>query len=386
MTILDSAQPTTDEHARPAPAWRQPLLGGAAGAGVGLLAVLTIVGVVGSLAPRATVDWGAIFGTGATLWLLLGGARVAADGLLFALTPLLGLAALVWLARSSARRSLPATPTRWTYAAWLGGYIAVTLAAVALALAGPATPVWWSLPLPVLGVPALALALAELPTGRWEPIVRRVPRLIRRAVRPAIRTGALMLGLGCALVLLTVAVRIGRVSALYGELDTGVLGGFALTLGQALALPNLGLWAVSLLAGPGFTITEGSSVTLGHSDGGLLPLIPVLGALPGKASFGWYVWALYLVPVLAGGYAARRTLAEIPRLASGRTKVGSVAVTVGLTAVLLAVLDGVAGGSLGDGRLADVGPSALSLCLALMLALGLGAAVVVARDWWRLRR
>ena len=32
MTILDSAQPTTDEHARPAPAWRQPLLGGAAGA------------------------------------------------------------------------------------------------------------------------------------------------------------------------------------------------------------------------------------------------------------------------------------------------------------------------------------------------------------------
>ena len=57
-----------------------------------------------------------------------------------------------------------------------------------------------------------------------------------------------------------------------------------------------------------------------------------------------------------------------------------------LAALLVAGLDALAGGSLGDGRLASIGPSAFSLFVSLVIALGLGAAVIVARDWWRLRR
>mgnify|MGYP000961368417 FL=1 len=141
-----------------------------------------------------------------------------------------------------------------------------------------------------------------------------------------------------------------------------------------------------MLSGPGFTVTQGAAVTLGGSDGGVLPLIPVLGAVPSQHDFPWFAWLLLLVPVVIGGYAARRTLAEIPRLASTRTKLLSVLATVALTSVLLALADAIAGGSLGDGRLASIGPSALSLTVSVSLTLGAGALAVVVADWWRLRR
>lgn len=399
MTILDDtpaagAAHDTGEVAEPLRQralldrpWVGALIAGASAAAIGLLAVLAVVGIVGSLAPKASSYWGDLFGAGAAFWLVMGGSRLAADGVFIALTPLLATAGLVWLAVRGARQGIPESGSRrYPYAAFLGGYAALALLAFVISLGGPARPVWWSVPLPALGIPLLALALHEVPRGRWEGVVRHMPRTLRRAVRPALRTTVVMLLTGMGLVLLAVTLRLGEIARLYAELGAGLLGGLALTFAQVLAWPNLGLWMTSFLAGPGFTITEGSSVGLGGADGGVLPLIPVLGALPGKGEFGWYVALLYLVPVVIGGYAARRALAEIPRLASARTKLASVAATVCLAAAFTALLDGLAGGSLGDGRLASLGPSAGALFVSLCIALGLGAFVVTARDWWRLRR
>ena len=369
------------------PAWRTSLIGGATAASISLVATLICTGIVGSLAARASQGWGEIFAIGSALWLTAGGARLAADGVFIAITPLLGTALIGWVAVRAARRCLPeAGPRRLAYAGWFGGYAAIVVAAIALALSGPATPVWWSLPLPVLAVPAVALAVVEIPRGRWEAAVRRMPRLLRRALRPALRTAALLMATGMSLVLLAACVRLGEVGRLYAELQPGMLGALALTVAQVLVWPNLGLWSIGLLSGPGFTVTEGAAVTLGGSDGGVLPLIPVLGAVPSQHDFPWFAWLLLLVPVVIGGYAARRTLAEIPRLASTRTKLLSVLATVALTSVLLALADAIAGGSLGDGRLASIGPSALSLTVSVSLTLGAGALAVVVADWWRLRR
>lgn len=389
MALLESAHPTetTAEPETATRPWLSPLLGGAAAAACGLVLCLMAAGIVGALAARATTDWGNFFGVGASLWLVMGGGRLAADGVFLALTPLAGFGLLLWAAIRGARSTLPESgPTRIPYAAYLGGYAAVAAAGCGVALAGPATPVWWSLPLPVLGIPALALALAEGRRGRLDKLTRHIPRTVRRAVGPAWRTSLVLLALGMLGVLAAVALHLGSVGTLYRELDTGLLGALALTVGQLAALPNLGLWVLSALTGPGFAVTEGARVSLGSADTGVLPMIPVFGALPGGGDFGWYVRLLWLLPVFVGGYAARRTLAGIPRLASGRTKLGSVAVTVLLTSVFLGILDAIAGGSLGDGRLASVGPSALSLSLSLLVSLGIGAGVVVARDWWRLRR
>jgi hypothetical protein len=45
-------------------------------------------------------------------------------------------------------------------------------------------------------------------------------------------------------------------------------------------LPNLAVWALAWLAGPGFQIADGSTITLAGAHPGLMPMIPVLGALP----------------------------------------------------------------------------------------------------------
>lgn len=367
--------------------WVGPIVAGAQVAAASVVVTLAVVGVVGSLAARADVAWGDFFSIGAALWIMAGGGRLATDGVFVALNPLLGTAALVWLATRSARRAIDLSLPRWiSYAGWLGGYAAVAAAMVALAATGPVTPVWWSLVLPVLVLPALSLALAELPRGRGDALVRRLPRVLRRAVRPAVRTGFALIGAGMAVSLLAVTVRLGEVARLYAELTPGLLGGLALTAAQLAVWPNLGLWALAIMSGPGVTTVEGSHVGLGGGDGATLPMIPVFGALPGQGDYPWFVWTLVLVPILIGGYAARRTLAEIPRLASGRTKLVSVAATVMLAALGVAALDGLAGGSLGDGRLASIGPSAGALFVSLLVNLGLGAMLVVARDWWRLRR
>ncbi len=367
--------------------WLRPLLGGAASAGGSLVIMLTLVGAAGSLAAHAELDWGDIFGTGSALWLLSGGARLSVDRVVVAATPLLALGLLLGAAYAGARRALPRTGGRRDpYLAFLGGYAAVALLAVALTYAGPVHARWWSLGMPVIGIPALGVLVSEARRGRLEDVAHRIPRTLRRSVRPTVRTAALALATGMAFVLAGVVVNWGHVHAVTSMLSPGLLGGAALAAGQVLFGPNLGLWALGFLSGPGFSLTEGTSVSVSGATTGLVPQIPVLAAAPGAGSFPWYVGLLLLVPVLLGAYAARLTLAEIPRLAGGRVKLVGVATTVVATALVLAVLDGLGGGSLGAGKLRDVGTSALGLALAAGTLMLLGAGLTVLRDWWKLRR
>ena len=110
------------------------------------------------------------------------------------------------------------------------------------------------------------------------------------------------------------------------------------------------------------------------------------GAQPQPGEFGWYAWLLLLVPILIGGYGAQRALARLPRLAELRKKAGVVAVSIVGAALLIGLVDGAAGGALGDGRLSSVGAPALSMAFMAMLLMGMGASVVVLRDWWKFAR
>ncbi|MEI2777395.1 MAG: DUF6350 family protein [Tetrasphaera sp.] len=392
MTVLEMLRrprwgATSATPAGPPRPWLRPLLGGAAAAATTLLVMLVLVAGAGTLAAKAELDWGDAFGFGAASWLLAGGARLVADSVVIGFTPLLGFAALVLSAIAVGRRFLPRSGRRLLpYLGWIGGYAAVALLAALLTLAGSARPAWTSLAVPVLGVPALALAVIEGRRGRLDDLLHRLPRTLRRCVRPAVRTLLVALTCGMLLVLAAVLAHFGSVSEVYRLLDTGALGGGALTAAQVLAWPNLGIWALSLAAGPGYSLTEGTAVTLGGATGGVVPALPVFAASPGPGDFGWPALLLVVIPILLGAYAARRTLAEIPRLASGRVKLGGVATTVALVVVTLAALDVLAGGSLGVGRLRHVGVSAPALALALAAWMSLGAGLTLLRDWWRLRR
>ena len=236
------------------------------------------------------------------------------------------------------------------------------------------TPV--SLVVPVLLVPLLALVLALRPVSRDDPDVLGprlgfawVPDTVRRSLRPGLVGAAILLAVGLLVVLATVALSWAEVSTISTAVAAGGLGGVVLALAQVASLPNLALWAVSFMAGPGFRVVEGGSVTWSGSEGGLLPMVPVLAALPQPGAFPWFTAGSVLVVVAVGAYVARRALGQVARLSRLRTKLAVALAACTVTALTLTALDLVAGGSLGQFRLSGVGAPAGRLFLALLVEL-----------------
>jgi hypothetical protein len=388
----------------------RPLLAGAGTALASSLVVVLPALVTWVASPQSTVPWTDALGLGGALWLLGGGARLQAGAATVALVPLLLLAAVVgaaawgaWrtgldavdgAARSGHRAGLLRTPVADALVAWAVGYAACTALVALLARLGPAVPVTPTLVLPVLAVPLLAAGLAARRLVAAEPALagprwarpRWLPVVVAKAVRPALVGAATMLAAGSALVLVLVVARFGQVAHLHGQLEAGAVGGSVLTLAQVLCLPNAGLWATSFLAGSGFWVVEGAATTWTGSRSGLMPMVPAFGALPDPGAFPGALPVVALVPVAVGVLVGWRAVRSVSRLASGRTKALVTGLAVLLAAAGLAGLDALAGGSLGTGRLGDIGAPAPAMGLTLLAELGAGAALVLAWDRWRLRR
>ena len=397
MTVIDRIRTVTaDEEG----GTRPELVAAARGALTAFAswAVVVVVTVLAVLTSGGS--FGTSVGAGSALWLALGGARLGLGASTLAIVPLLGLAGAIVVARLGALRSLDepdgspfvdggvrdqlSSPPVRLGLSWLGGHAAVGLLAWAVSLAGPFSVRAPSVLLPVLAVPLLGLVLAR--PGLVEPLVDRVPLVVRRGIVPGLKGAGVLLALGALLVVGLVVLHLGRVLHVHSELGAGLGGGVLLALAQLLALPNLALWAVSWLAGSGFSVSLGADTTWVESQTSLLPMVPVLAAHPDPGAFPWVVRAVVLVPVAVGAWVARDALRGLPRLSRTSTKASAVASAVGVAAVTLGLLDALGGGSLGADRLADIGAPALRMVLALIVTLGIGAAVMLARDWWRLRR
>ncbi|HQF03045.1 MAG TPA: DUF6350 family protein [Phycicoccus sp.] len=407
MTLLDDSRDTESAVVAPAdPRWVAPAVG-ALGGVVSL--VLVVGGVVmvwsGNGPTTGTLRGAAEFG--AALWLALGGATLQVDRvpvdflpLLLALVPLATAAAsLRWLLR---RREESEDGWMWgllprhvlrIVLLWWAGYAVPSTVAVALAISGPSPPVYWTILGPLVVLPALAAAIVlsvEAHTDDWLLGPRLdgsvLPVWVRRGLGTSLRGAGLLLGVGAALVLAMVALSWHEVLSVQTAVGGGAIGAAVMWLVQAAALPNLALWGLSFLAGPGFSVVDGAAVSWGGAKSGLMPLIPVFAALPQPQSFPPYVAAVVLVPLLCGVAIARWSLRTIARLSSVGTKIltaGSAAVG---SATLIAVLDVVGGSSLGAYRLSDIGSPAGWLWLALAAELLMGAVAAALWDAWRLRR
>lgn len=401
------AAPADDERPHPGlPHWARALVTGlvTALASAGLVVVPTVL--AWSADSRSAASLGTTLGLGSALWLMAQGAHLVVAPTTVAFVPL-GLAALLvgvtaygafrvvrHRAADGERGSgpLPRSAVH-ALASWWVGYAAVTVVGLLLARSGPAAPVGWSLLHPFVTVPVLATVIGVAAQRRHEEdlldpaLARRVlPDTVRRAVVPALRGVWTLVAVGTVVVVVAVTWHVGDVQHVQAALGAGAMGGTVLAVAQLASVPNLALWAVSFLAGPGFQIVDGASTTLTGSQSGLMPIVPVFAALPPPGDFPLVVLGLVLVPVLVGGVIGRRALGAVARLASLRAK-ASVAVTAALlTAVLVGLLDGVAGGRLGTYKLSAVGAPALPLVGALAVELVIGALAVVAWDAWRLRR
>ncbi|WP_168583338.1 cell division protein PerM [Gephyromycinifex aptenodytis] len=237
--------------------------------------------------------------------------------------------------------------------------------------------------------------LSQHPLQAWLPegvrlFRRRVPFWAQAALRPAVWGALGALAAGLLLVLLMLGLNAGRVLMLYRALQAGVIGDVGVTLGQLAYLPTFAVWALAWMAGPGFGIGAGSTVSWSLSQPGLLPLVPVFGALPDPGPLPTWNVAAVLVPISIGagiGAMASRRLRRLhaaPTTLSQRAAAAAAAAT--LAAGLLTVAAAAASGPLGAARLAHVGVAVPAVGAALLGELLLGAALAALLGGVRLRR
>ncbi|QNE37144.1 cell division protein PerM [Leifsonia shinshuensis] len=190
--------------------------------------------------------------------------------------------------------------------------------------------------------------------------VAAVPAPVRTAVLGALRAGsaatAIVIGLSALILTLLIFGNYGAIIGLYEQLQTGVAGGIALTVAQLAFLPNLVIWLMSWLVGPGFAIGTGSTVSPIGTALGPLPGVPLFGVIPSHGyAFGL---AGVIVPLLAGFLAAALLRGTRRTQTDGALALVLTALGIGVVAgIELGLLAWWSSGALGPGRLHDVGPN-----------------------------
>ncbi|AGW40757.1 two-component system sensor protein [Leifsonia xyli subsp. cynodontis DSM 46306] len=210
------------------------------------------------------------------------------------------------------------------------------------------------------GASASPVALLTALSTRVRTIALSVPAPVWTAAVGVLRAGsaaaAIVIGLASLILTLLIFGNYGAIISLYEQLQTGVAGGIALTVGQLAFLPNLVIWLASWLIGPGFAIGTGSSVSPIGTDLGPLPGLPLFGVIPAHGySFGLVG---VVVPLLAG-FLAGALLRGTRRVhTDGAFALFLIALGIGIVSgVELGLLAWGSSGALGPGRLHDVGPS-----------------------------
>ncbi|MFI0940491.1 DUF6350 family protein [Streptomyces sp. NPDC021020] len=386
-----AAEPDPDTP-RPLPALRaSAAVAGMAAAGLALLGLAAAVLLLWVVSPFPDSGLGGALHIAADLWLMAHGADLVRDTTLsgvpapVGVTPLLLSVLPAWLLHRGTA-SVVANGTR-ACAGWvLGGYLAVAVPVTAYAAAGSLhTDVLSAL----LHVPLLAAAATA--TGAWTGC-GRPPLSDYRAwggdVALALRAGGVgagvLVGGGAVVGGVALGWHAGAAGRTFGQLSAPFTGQVAVFLLCVLLVPNLAVWSAAYALGPGFSVGAGSTVApTGASGYPLLPRFPLLAALPGQGGPHPAGWATLAVPVLAA--AALCWVCVRARLRPARTALvtAGAATTCGLA---LGVLAAAAGGPLGVGTLAHVGPvwwltAAAAAAWPLALALPPAAAV----SWLRTR-
>ena len=353
-------------------------------AGVGLIVIGVLVTVSWAISGRGDDGLSTPISATGVFWLAAHHAPVETAVTTVTLLPL-GLFALVatllyragrWAVRITATTSvadaaLLVVAATATYSAL--AFLVAQASSIAGAQVAPLAALGWS-----ALVSAGALSAGVVRGGALAGSLRdRLPVSLHRAALAAAMSGALI-GVGVCLV--AIAAVVGRWSTVAGlshQLAPGLGDAVGLFLVSLAYLPNLLVWALSYVAGPGFAIGGGASVDPFSAAGGLLPGVPLLGAIPLDAPVA--APALLLLPVLAGALSTvvlRRRM-SLP-LAEEMAAVLTGAALVGAASVVLCAL---AGGSLGSARLVGLGPPALltGIALAALVAAGGALASLVPR-------
>jgi hypothetical protein len=237
-----------------------------------------------------------------------------------------------------------------------------------------------------VGAATVGLVFGGAGIARESGIVSSVAVALPDGVRAATRGGCavvvIMFGAGAALVTAGIVADFGLAATAAESLEAGAVGGWIATGLSVLLLPNAALLGTSYLVGPGFTFGTGTIVAPTGVTLGAVPGLPLSAALPTEGTVPWWLMALVVTPVLAGGIGAAVALRQFPVVALDHAAVrGGLAGTVGGAAAGLSTA--LAGGAIGPGRMADVGALVAQCVATASLGAGIGGAVTgVIVVWW----
>lgn len=390
---------------------RSAVAGGSA-ALVSLLIIALPVLLAWVASPESTGDWPGVLAVGSGAWLLANGADLSTGSATISLTPWLLTAIPLVVATIAARRMLMQLdddrPRRYEALgglrrdvadvglAFVSSYAAVGLVVVLAIADDPlhASVVGSVLSTAVVGAASVLVALLREFRGQVASVApdlaavlkARLPVQLRRAIHPALWGVLAVFGAGLVLALVTVVMQLDRIGRLYDALGADPVGISMLTLGQLSVLPNVALWAASWMAGPGFGFGPGTAITWSHSNPGILPLLPGLGAVPNPGPMPGGLWLSVLVPVGAGALVGWRALRGVSRLSSWKVKAQVAVAACAIAALVLTAASALAGGSIGAARLSDVGAPPLTFGLALLAELLPGALLTVLTSHLRATR
>jgi hypothetical protein len=338
----------------------------------GSLAALWAVAVgVASLLVIALIAWAADSRTGASagqavraalqIWLVAQHVPLRVDGGSIALAPLLltlGLAFLVARSAAVLARGQRVDDMRGVGLVGLAvgvpyGVLTTFVAAAANTSSvhpSPAAALACGL---VLGLVAAGWGAARgaglvRVSAQWLPDRVRVPIISGAAAFAVLLAGATLL------LLTTLVVHLGQATRSADLLGGGAVAGIALAALTIALVPNAALCALGYLAGPGFAIGAGATVTLTGASPGPLPTFPLMAAVPGGPAPA--LVELVGIGILVGaGIAAALVIAraELSLVPSMGFAVGA-GVAAGLLTVVAVAL---AGGPAGPGRMTVVGAS-----------------------------
>lgn len=353
------------------PALQSPSLVGALAAVqacvAGLVFAVVPVLLVWLTSARVGARWSEAARVGADLQVLAHGGSLALPSGQITLVPLgLTLLALV-LCRVGGRRLVEAlravhdpVPRRdllTAAAAFVVVYAGLTGTAAVVAGSEAARPLAARA---VVGAVVVAVVAVALPVAwsTWAPgpVRERVGVLAGATARCLVG----LAGAGTLLVAVALVAGRDRVLAVHEALAPGAAGTAGLVLLQLAVVPVLVVWGVAYLAGPGFAVGTGTAVEVGGTTIGPLPAVPVLGGLPEPGtSWGPQVgFAAVLVVVLCGALAGWTAARRRPDAGVRHVAVDVLAVALA-TGLVVLVVGAAASGSIGGGRMAQVGPQPL---------------------------
>jgi hypothetical protein len=377
-------------HSAPSLVWLAVAAGiavtiaGLAGLGLALLVVQT-------LDPTGGLTTGGSLAVAGRLWLLAQGGELDVGGGPLIVAPLLLTLGIAWGLSQAGRgvARLHDLDSGRAAARAVGLLVAVHMAlTLVLALVLDTARADVGVLRTVLGAAGLAVVGVGWGVGRETGVLDagldRLPGAPRPLLRGALAGLLTAVALCTAVIAVAVAADAHGYAALSGSLGGAAAGALGLLGLEVLLLPNAAAAVLGLAAGPGFSVGSATLVSVHGVTLGAVPALPLLAALPDTQAVPLIAFVSQAIPAIAGLVAGRTVGRRFGDEDGGSLVAGLTGVLAG---VLLGVLSGllvwVAGGSLGDSALAEVGAPAVGTALAVAAQSGIAAAIAATVARWR---